>query len=746
MPLSTSPPARPGARRRGAALAAAAVTALCLSAAGTGAAAPVAASGITVTPAYGESVPGELIVRFRPGTTTAERAQAVSAEGGRVLQGLGTPGVNLLRVAPGDAAEAAASLADRDAVLWVEPNRTGRYDAVPNDALFARQWALNNTGQPVTDSDGPDQREVAGVADADIDAAEAWDRTTGSPGVVVAIADSGVAHDHPDLAPNIWHNPGESGGGREANGIDDDGNGFVDDIIGWDFAQNDNDPRDVVGHGTGVAGVVGARGGNGAGVTGINHQVQLMPLVSGGDVPDTAALAAAFTYAARNGAKVVNASLTVPPSQAVSDAIAAAPNVLFVVASGNQGQDVEGATAFFPCTVPTDNLICVASTDSKDALAPSSNRGVRSVDLGAPGVNIWTTAVSRSQPFFDGFSAGDPFAWSTNGAWARNLAGDGSTVVSDSPGRNYFNNSDTAWATNVGFSTRGQFGCKLKTTMFLDVPAPDVVAVEAAAAGTPFRRLSVLSGRSTGFEEVTTALTGLDNTDQVFLRYRLISDGAVTGDGAALKFVIVNCASTTYRGSEYSAVSGTSFASPLTAGTAALAWAAAPTATAAQIRAALLGGVDPIPALAGVTVTGGRLNAARAVANAAAAVQPVAKAAPTARPRVRLLAARLGANRRVSLRMTCPKTVARGCRGSLAVATVAQKARKGKKAIRSKVLARTRFSVAAGRTRWVGVKLSKASLATLRARGRRVVVVVNTRAADGTPIVVRSRIRVGGAK
>jgi hypothetical protein len=103
--------------------------------------------------------------------------------------------------------------------------------------------------------------------------------------------------------------------------------------------------------------------------------------------------------------------------------------------------------------------------------------------------------------------------------------------VSDSPGRSYDNNSDTAWATNVGFSTKGQFGCTLKTTLFLDVPAPDVVAIEAAAEGTPFRRLSVLSGRSTGFEEVTTALTGLDDTAQVFLRYRLISDGAVTGDG-----------------------------------------------------------------------------------------------------------------------------------------------------------------------------------------------------------------------
>ena len=745
MPLRTYPAARRAGRSRpGAALIVAAAAAAALTGMGTASASP--ASGITVTPAYGASVPGELIVRFRPGTTSAERAQVVSAEGARVVEGLGAPGLNLVRVASGETSDAAEGLADHDPVMWVEPNRTGRYEAVANDPQFARQWGLNNTGQGVPESSGPDQREVTGVPDADIDAPEAWDRTTGDPNVVVAIADSGVAYDHPDLAPNIWHNPGETGAGREANGVDDDGNGFVDDTIGWDFAQNDNDPRDVVGHGTSVAGVVGARGGDGAGVTGVNWRVRLMPLTTGGDVPDTAAIAAAFTYAARNGAKVVNASLTIPPSQAISDAIAAAPNVLFVVAAGNQGQDVESSSAFFPCSVPTDNLICVAFTDAGDALAASSNRGARSVDLGAPGVNIWTTAVSRSQPFFDGFGAGNPFDWRGNGAWSRVALGDGSTVVSDSPGRNYDNNSDTAWATNVGFSTRGQFGCRITTTMFLDVPAPDFVAVEAAAEGTPFTRLAVLSGRSTGFEEVTTPLTGLDDTAQVFLRYRLISDGAVTGDGTALKFVIVNCASTTYRGGEFDPASGTSFASPMTAGAAALAWAAAPTASVAQIRAALLQGVDPIPSLTGLTVTGGRLNAARAVANAAALVRPVAAGPATARPRVRLLAARLGANRRVTFRMSCPKTVARGCRGTLVVGSLSQKARRGTTAVRSQVLARTRFSVAPGRTRWIGVRVSKASLGTLRAGGRRVVVVLNTRAADGKPIVVRTRIRVGGAK
>jgi subtilisin family serine protease len=727
--------ARPRRLRR-AALAAATLLALAAAGSAAGAGGPSAIAG---SRASGERVPGQFIVRFRPGTTAAARARVLSAEHARVIRGLGLPGVLLVRIGSGTPRDALSGLESHDRVLWAEPNRTGRYASVPTDPLFARQWGLNNTGQGIPDSDGPDQRETAGVADADIDAPEAWDRTTGDAKVIVAIADSGVAYDHPELAPNIWHNPGESGGGKETNGIDDDGNGFVDDVRGWDFVENDNDPRDILGHGTEVAGVVGARGGDGLGVTGVNQTVSLMALRTGGDKPDSAAIAAAFVYAARNGAKVVNASVTVPSSQAIIDAITSAPNVLFVVAAGNDGTDVDAGTPSFPCSLPAANLICVAATDQNDAIAGFSNRGRTSVDLGAPGATVWTTSVSQSSPVYETWVPNsNPLDWRTNGAWARVTLADGSTVVSDSPG-NYPDNSDTAYATNVGFSTKGQFGCALLTTLALDVPLPDVLAVEAAAEGTPFARLSVLSGRSQGFEEVRTALKGLDDTAQVFLRYRLVSDGALTGDGTAIKYVIVRCISSTYRGSEFTPVNGTSFASPMTAGVAALAWAAAPKATVAQVRAAILGGVDPIPSLKDLTVTGGRLNAAKAVANVVSAVTS-GGATPSVR-RLRVLGARLLAGRRAALRVKCPASATGGCAGTLSLRSLAVPRTASHPAARARELARARFSVAGGRTKVVTVTLSSRSLRALRIGSRRAVLVVTTTAA-GTASVARIRVRV----
>jgi len=151
-------------------------------------------------------------------------------------------------------------------LMSVDPNALYQPHRLPNDPRFAEQWWLSNTGQNIFGQ--------LGTIGADIGAVEAWDTTIGTRDNVVAIIDTGIDLLHPDLIPNLWTNPGEIPG----NGIDDDGNGFVDDVHGYDFGEGDGSPQDVVGHGTAVAGVVGAQGNNGQGVTGVNWNVSLMGL------------------------------------------------------------------------------------------------------------------------------------------------------------------------------------------------------------------------------------------------------------------------------------------------------------------------------------------------------------------------------------------------------------------------------------------------------------------------------------
>ncbi len=211
----------------------------------------------------GDYIPGEVLVKFKPQARLSALSEYQDRHNLSSIQAFSTIGVEHLKLPEGlDVVSAVKMMQSDPNVEYVEPNYIYRITTVPNDPYFGLLWGLNNTGQNVNGT--------AGKAGADIDAVQAWDRTTGNPNVIVAVIDSGVLTSHPDLAANIWVNTNEIPG----NGIDDDLNGFIDDVNGWDFVFNDSNPDDENGHGTHVAGTIAAVGNNKIGVTGVSWNSQ----------------------------------------------------------------------------------------------------------------------------------------------------------------------------------------------------------------------------------------------------------------------------------------------------------------------------------------------------------------------------------------------------------------------------------------------------------------------------------------
>lgn len=339
-----------------------------------------------------------VIVRFRSGTSEHSRQTARSVLGAVFNKSLPLIDAELWSVQEDPHVEAARLAAEPD-VLYAEPDYLQRADRIPNDPRFGEQWSLDNTGQ------------TQGAPDADIDAPEAWDLGLGNP-ILLGIIDTGIDSLHPDLAANLWTNPGEIPG----NGLDDDSNGYIDDIHGWDFVQWDNQPFDENGHGTHVAGIAAAIGNNGIGVAGVHWSAQLVPLrfLNADGVGSTSSAVLALQYAVRMGIPITNNSWGGGPfSQALHDAITAASDsgMLFVAAAGNNGKNTD-ITPHYPSSYDLDAIISVAATNHADRLANEllwrSNFGYRSVDLGAPGVEVLSTWPGADYKVLSGTSMAAP--------------------------------------------------------------------------------------------------------------------------------------------------------------------------------------------------------------------------------------------------------------------------------------------------------------------------------------------------
>lgn len=332
----------------------------------------------------------ELFVKFKYSSETSykKNSQMVNRQiGATVIKEYNeVKGLQLVRIpANMSLKDAIAKYKKNSNVIYAEPNYAYAENSIPDDTYYDYQWGLSQ-----------------------VNASEAWNITTGSHKVIIAVIDSGIDLNHPDLKANIWINKGEIPG----NGIDDDHNGYVDDIYGWNFISGDNNISDDDGHGTHVAGIIAAAGNNSKGVTGVMWSATIMSLKfldneGNGYVDDAVS---AIRYATKMGASIISCSWGGSEySQALKDVIDAS-SALVVCAAGNRGSGTnDDISPVYPACFTSKNIISVAATDASDALASFSDYGLNSVDVAAPGTHICSTLPGSQYGYMQGTSMAVPY-------------------------------------------------------------------------------------------------------------------------------------------------------------------------------------------------------------------------------------------------------------------------------------------------------------------------------------------------
>lgn len=336
-----------------------------------------------------EAVPGEYIAKLKPGVK-AESVQRLGISSNFVFQKALSKTSNLVKIKT-TSLKGIHNLENSSLFEYVEPNYIYRAWKSPNDSAYQQLWGMKNVGQQ-------DSNNQVGVAGIDIKAEEAWELSRGSKEVVVAVIDTGLDYTIEDLKDNAWVNEKELNGKPD---VDDDGNGFIDDIHGYDFVNKDGDPMDDHGHGSHVSGTIGAQGDNGKDVAGVNWNVRIMGVkflsAEGSGTLEDAVLS--IDYATQMGAMMSNNSWGGGGySKALEEAIerANAANSLFVAAAGNHNANNDEEPSY-PASYPVANVMSVAAIDNRGQLASFSCYGRKSVHIGAPGVKVLSTTPQGLQ-------------------------------------------------------------------------------------------------------------------------------------------------------------------------------------------------------------------------------------------------------------------------------------------------------------------------------------------------------------
>lgn len=520
------------------------------------------------------------------------------------------------------------------AVTLVKANTYQLYQT-PTDPLYPRQYGLKNNLTSV-EFDGPAPRPGA-----DIDIERAWQTTVGSHEVVVAVVDSGVDLQHPDLQANLWVNAGEIAG----NGLDDDGNGWIDDVHGYDFAADytseDADPDDESGHGTHVAGIIGAAAGNGLGGRGVNQNVSIMAVKAFSNTGFTTDyhLAKAVNYAVANGADIINASWGgTSPSDVLKQALvdAGEAGVLVAIAAGNESQQIGNGIQFldaYPAAYQLENTITVAATDGADALASYSNFGRNNVHLAAPGSTIYSTFPPQRVVFAEDFETvapGELPAEFGDGGGVWHVARDGHGPAGNHALRAAGNRAATLTLPTVILPDPGETDLLAESLLVHMSVMGDFAAgghfvwetrqgdngswkplIRYDAGAVPYHEHAYYNFQFPLF------LSGSERRLAMRLTYEP-ADADDTTFGIELDNLVIYSPSAAvdpavdYRHA-YQPLSGTSMATPFVAGVAALLLADKPDLSPAALKMHLIASGDEVAGLAGLVGSGRRLDAGNAL-------------------------------------------------------------------------------------------------------------------------------------